>query len=278
MFLPKNLMTVRNCLTHVAILSRMPSPWKFRGFFSNRSEGSRYPFGQRRFKEQEMAKITLKAEKRGHISKGLYALRQSGQLPAVLYGPGFDTLSIQLPVKDTTKKLNGLSGSTLIHLSVEGKEYQVLLREVQRDSIRQDIVHVDFYAVPPDRIIKVRVPLEFTGISVAVRDFGGVLVHLVSDLTVECLPKDLVSKIKVDLGALMKIGDAIAIKDINLPAGINVHMDMHENVVTVTAQAAEEEPVVVAGAAATPDVEVIEKGKKLEEGEEEEKPKEKEKK
>lgn len=225
-----------------------------------------------------MAKVALKAEKRGHVSKGLFALRQSGLLPAVLYGPGFETMSIQLPVKEATKKLNGLSGSTLIHLDVEGKEYQVLLREVQRDSIRLDILHVDFYAVPPDRIIKVRVPLEFTGLSVAVRDFGGVLVHLVSDLTVECLPKDLVSKIKVDLGALMKIGDAIAIQDIALPAGIKVHMDMHENVIMVTAQAAEEEVAVVAGAATTTEVEVIEKGKKLEEGEEEEKPKEKEKK
>jgi large subunit ribosomal protein L25 len=225
-----------------------------------------------------MAKVTLKAEPREHVNKGLYALRQSGQLPAVLYGPGFETLSIQLPIKETTKKLNGLSGSTLIHLTVSGKEYQVLLREIQRDSIRLDILHVDFYAVPPDRVIRVKVPMEFTGISVAVRDFGGVLVHLVSDLIVECLPKDLISKIKVDLGALMKVGDAIAIKDIALPPGIKVHMDQNESVIMVSAQAAEEEVAVVAPTIASTEVEVIEKGKKLEEGEEEEKPKEKEKK
>jgi large subunit ribosomal protein L25 len=217
-----------------------------------------------------MKKLTLQAEKRTPPGKGLYALRQAGLLPAVVYGPGLETQAIQLNAKDATKMLNGMSGSTLLHLLLDGKEYQVLLREVQRDFIRLTILHADFYAVPPDRLIRVRIPLEFTGISAAVRDFGGVLVHVISDLDVECLPKDLVSMIKIDLGALMKVGDAIAIKDIDIPSGIKVLMDMHEHVVTVTAQAAEE--VVAAPAtvtAATGEVEVIEKGKKLEEGEEE---------
>jgi large subunit ribosomal protein L25 len=224
-----------------------------------------------------MKKITLQAEKRTQPGKGLFAMRQSGVIPAVLYGPGLETQSIQLQTKETTRLLNGISGSTLIHLVLDGKEYQVLLREVQRDSIRLDILHVDFYAVPPDRLIRVHVPLVFSGVSVAVRDFGGVLVHVISDLTVECLPKDLVNTIRVDLGALMKIGDAIAIKDIELPSGIKVLMDLHENVVTVTAQAAEEEVVAPVSAVATPEVEVIEKGKKLEEGEEAEEKEEKKK-
>jgi large subunit ribosomal protein L25 len=94
-------------------------------------------------------------------------------------------------------------------------------------------------------------------------------VPVVNDLEVECLPKDLVSAIAVDLAPLEKIGDSIAIKDISLPPGIRVLMDIEETVVTVTAQMAEEEVIAPVVTTVPTDVEVIEKGKKLEEGEEE---------
>jgi large subunit ribosomal protein L25 len=182
-----------------------------------------------------------------------------------------ESLSIELDEHTTTPILNRVTGSQLIQLTVGEKEFQVLLRDIQRNSLRRNIVHADFYAVPSDRVIRVRIPLEFTGMSVAVRDFGGVLIHLLGELDVECLPKDLVSEIHVDMGALNKVGDSIAIRDIALPAGIRVLMDMSESVITVTAQAAEEEVAPVAVVApVTAEVEVIEKGKKLEEGEEEE--------
>jgi large subunit ribosomal protein L25 len=220
--------------------------------------------------------IELTGAKRTNIGKGLYALRKAGKIPGVIYGPGIETLPVELDGREATRVLNGISGSTLIQLTVEKKEYAVLVRDIQRDSIRLDILHVDLYAVPTDRIIRVRVPLVFVGVSPAVRDFGGILVHVMTDLEVECLPKDLVGEIRVDISPLEKVGAAIAIKDIALPAGIKVLMDVNENVVTVTAMR-EEEVAVVAATTLTPaEVEVIEKGKKLEEGEEEEgeKPKE----
>jgi large subunit ribosomal protein L25 len=217
-----------------------------------------------------MNRLELLANVRSAVGKGLYALRTSGKIPAVLYGPGVKTIPLELEAKTAAQVLNGLTGSTLVHLMVDQKDFSVLLRDVQRDSIRRTILHVDFYAVPTDRAIRVRVPLQFTGESAAVRDFNGILVHAISDLEVECLPKDLVSGIAVDLTPLQKIGDSISIKDIGLPAGIRVLMDAEETVATVTAQMAEEEVAAPAVAAPTSEVEVIEKGKKLEEGEEEE--------
>jgi large subunit ribosomal protein L25 len=222
--------------------------------------------------------VHLKAAKRSSVGKGLFSLRKAGKIPGIIYGPGMDSMPIELNSLEATRILNGMTGSTLIQLNVEQKEYPVLLRDMQRDSIRRTILHVDFYAVPTDRSIRVRVPLVFTGESGAVRDLAGILVHLLSDLEVECLPKDLVNEITVDISSLEKIGDSIAIKEIALPPEIKVLMDMEENVITVTAQREEEvEPVVAAAAVPTSEVEVIEKGKKLEEGEEEEekeKPKE----
>jgi large subunit ribosomal protein L25 len=216
-----------------------------------------------------MSELELKAKVRSAIGKGLYALRTSGKIPAVLYGPGVDAVPIELEAKAATLMLNGLTGSTLIKLMVDQKAYSVLLRDIQRDSIRRTILHADFYAVPTDRAIRVRVPLHFTGVSAAVRDFSGILVPVLNDLEVECLPKDLVSGISVELAPLEKIGDSIAIKDLALPPGIHVLMDTNETVVTVTAQMAEEEVVAPVAAAVPGEVEVIEKGKKLEEGEEE---------
>ncbi len=216
-----------------------------------------------------MSAIELNAKVRSAIGKGLYALRTSGKIPAVLYGPGVDAVPIELETKAATQALNGLTGSTLVNLKVDQKAYSVLLRDIQRDSIRRTILHADFYAVPTDRAIRVRVPLHFTGVSAAVRDFSGILVPVLNDLEVECLPKDLVSDISVELAPLEKIGDSIAIKDLSLPQGIHVLMDVNETVVTVTAQMAEEEVVAPVAAAVPGEVEVIEKGKKLEEGEEE---------
>lgn len=217
-----------------------------------------------------MSDIKLQAKTRSAIGRGLYALRSSGKIPAVLYGPGVDATPIELEAKKTAQVLNSLTGSTLIRLNVEKKSYSVLLRDVQRDSISRTILHADFYAVPTDREIRVRVPLQITGESAAVRDFGGTLVHTLADLEVECLPKDLVSEITVDIEPLREIGDSIPIKDIVLPPGIRALADPEETIVTVTAQMAEEEVVVPEVAAVPGEVEVIEKGKKLEEGAEEE--------
>jgi large subunit ribosomal protein L25 len=217
-----------------------------------------------------MGEIKLQGKTRSTIGKGLFALRNSGKIPAVVYGPGIETIPIELETKIATQTLNGLTGSTLVQLEIEKKTYSVLLRDLQRDSVRRTILHADFYAVPTDRAIRVRVPLQFTGESAAVRDFSGILVHTLSDLEVECLPKDLVSGITVDLAPLEKIGDSISIKNVPLPSGIRVLMDPEETVVTVAAQMAEEEVIAPVAAAVPTEVEVIEKGKKLEEGEEEE--------
>ncbi|MGA2111992.1 MAG: 50S ribosomal protein L25 [Anaerolineales bacterium] len=207
-----------------------------------------------------MAKIELQAEKRTKVGGGLFSLRSNGKIPAVIYGPSTPSQPIQLEGRQAARIIDSLAGSDLISLKIDGKDHDVLLRDVQRDSIRRTILHVDFYEVPTDRLIRVRIRLEFVGSAPAVRDFGGVLVHLIDELEAECLPKDLVGHLQVDLNGLSHTGDSIAVKDVPLPPGIRLLMDPDEDVVTVTEQA-KEEVVEAAPAVVTPEVELVRKEK-----------------
>jgi len=215
---------------------------------------------RRRPEKDAMTKTELHAERRTKIGGGLYSLRSAGKIPAVIYGPSTPSLPIQLEAKQAGRIIDSLAGSDLISLMIDGKNHDVLLRDVQRDSIRRTIQHVDFYEVPTDRPIRVRIRLEFIGSAPAVRDFGGVLVHLIDELEAECLPKDLVGHLQVDLNGLSQIGDSIAVKDVPLPPGIRLLMGPEEDIVTVTEQA-KEEVVEAAPAPVTPEVELVRKEK-----------------
>jgi large subunit ribosomal protein L25 len=212
-----------------------------------------------------VASIQINAEPRTTIGKGMYALRTSGKIPAVIYGPAVPPTPIQIDAREATRLLSRVAGSQLVDVMLEGKAHSVLLREVQRDSIRRDILHVDFYEVPTDRVIRVRIPIEFVGVSPAVRDLSGVMVHLLDQIEVECLPKDLLSHIEVDVSVITEIGHSISVRDIHLPEAIRVLLSPEDSVATVMQQAAEEvvEPVVAAAVPIEP--EVIERGKKEEE-------------
>jgi len=220
-----------------------------------------------------MTTISLTARKRHVTGKQVGQLRRAGQLPGVLYGPGTEPLPIQLDAHEATRLIHRIQGTQLVDLQVDGKDYKVLVQELQRDSIKGNFLHVDFYAVDMARTIRVRVPLHLTGASYAVVSLSGVLVHGVTEIEIECLPADLPSGVGADLAVLREIGSAIHVKDLPLPPSIRVLTNPDELVARVTYQAKEEDlstPTTAAAAAA--EVEVIEKGKVEEEGEGEKKP------
>ncbi len=218
-----------------------------------------------------MATTSLTATKRTVVGKQVGQLRRAGQLPAVLYGPGTPPEPIQLNAKEATNSIRRIKGTQLVDLAVDGKEYKVLVQELQRDSIKGHYLHVDFYAVDMNRALRVRVPLHLTGDSYAVISLSGVLVHGVTEIEIECLPADLPTGVVADLGALKEIGSALHVKDLQLPAAVKVLINPDDLVARVTYQAKEED-LSTPSAAATAEVEVIEKGKVEEEGEGEKKP------
>jgi large subunit ribosomal protein L25 len=172
-----------------------------------------------------------------------------------------------------------LTSSSLVTIDLDGREYQSLVREKQRNYVKGNVIHVDFQVVSLTEKIRAHVGIELSGLSPAVKDLNAVLVTGLTELEVEALPQDLPQRITVDISGLVKIGDGVHVRDILLSDKVRVLDEPEEMIILATAAKEEVEEVVapeaevVAEEMAEP--EVIEKGKKEEEGEEGEEKKEK---
>ena len=215
-----------------------------------------------------MEKSIIEAVKREIKGKKVSTLRREGKLPGVIYGHHFETQSILMDLKSATKVLNTATSSSIVTIVIDGKEHAALVREKQRDYIRNQFIHVDFQAVSQTEKIRAKVGIVISGVAPAVKDFNGVVVEGLDAIEVEALPKDLPERFVVEISGLANIGDAIHVSNISVPEAVTVLTPADEMVVLITAPAAEEveEAPAVEGEAAEP--EVIEKGKKEEEGEE----------
>ena len=142
-----------------------------------------------------MAKSRQKIELRGNIRTvfggQVRALRNSGYVPAVLYGKGQEALSLQVPAKDFGRVFKEAGESTLVYVNVDGKVYPTIIHDVSKDPLTDGILHADFYKVRLDEKIKTNVPVVFVSESPAVKELGGIFIRNVNELEVEALPQDL---------------------------------------------------------------------------------------
>ena len=214
-----------------------------------------------------MSEIVLKATSRTVTGKQVKALRRAGQLPAVIYGHNVTPMPISLDFKETSYVLPSVSSSQLITVSVDDKPHVALVRERQVHPVTGYLVHIDFQEVSMTETLRVTVRLSFKGDAPAVKTYDGVLVFNLEDLDIECLPANLPNFIEVDLSSLKEIGDSLRVRDLVVPANIEVRTSEDETVVVVTAPTIEREGLAEAEAAAGEEPEVIEKGKKEEEAE-----------
>ncbi len=215
-----------------------------------------------------MDPISLTAEHRTAVRKGLGPLRRSGYLPAVMYGIDKTPVSLQLNSREASKVINRILGTVLIDLQLADGNHKTLLREVQRNFVTDEILHVDFFEVAMDRVMRVYIPVRLVGASPAVNTLGGVLVRGLSDIEIECLPNDLIQEVNVDLSVLKQIGDNIHVSDLQVPSTIKIITHPDEQIARATY--ASQEELAVEKPETTAEVEVVEKGKKEEEGEAEE--------
>lgn len=216
-----------------------------------------------------MEKQVITAEKRTVTGKQVGQLRRQGKLPGVIYGRHLEAIPLTMDIREATRILNSLTASSLVNLNVDGVEYSVLVREKQRDYIKDFYLHVDFLAVSLTEKLTAHVSIELTGESQAVKDLNAILVHEKDELEVECLPQDLPQRIVLDISTLLKIGDSLTVADVNLGDKVTILDNPTDKLVVVTAAKIEEEPVVEEVAVEEEvEAEVIEKGKKEEEGEE----------
>lgn len=212
-----------------------------------------------------MAKNIIEATKREVIGKKVGVLRREGKLPGVIYGHKFEAMPILMDSRTATKILNSATSSSIVNIVIDGKVHATLVREKQRDYIRNLYIHVDFQAVSQTEKIRAKVGIVFTGIAAAVKDFNGVVVEGLDAIEVEALPKDLPESFVIDITKLANIGDALHVSDIVVPDSVTVMDPADEMLVLITSPAAEEVEPVVAVEGEEVEPEVIEKGKKEEE-------------
>jgi len=217
--------------------------------------------------------LDVKTREEGVKPKSLVS---QGKVPGVVYGHGIKNQSIVLDAKQLIKAYDEAGESSLIDLKIDdAKPIKVMIKEVQREPLHDQMIHVDFRKVRMDQKIKAEVDLEFVGEAPAVKELGGTLVKNFGYLEIECLPNDLISEIKVDLSKLATFEDSIRIKDLPIPEGVKVMQDAERTIAIVQPPMTEEE---IAALEKAPEeevekVEVEAKGKEeaAEEGAEEKK-------
>lgn len=212
--------------------------------------------------------LDLKVDKRDIVRKGgLKALREQGILPAVVYGKDFETKPVNLDAKKFNKILRDLGENVLLNLEVDGETHPALIREVQRDPIRNEVIHVDLNIVSMTEEIEFEVPIVLVG-EPAGASLGGVLQHQLRELKAKALPKNMIDTVEVDVSDL-QIGDTVLVKDLTIDKDITILDDPEEMIATLLAPEEEEKEEVEEEIEEMEEPEVIEKGKTEEEEEEE---------
>jgi len=192
-----------------------------------------------------MQQIELRAENRELLGKRTKRLRTSGIIPAVLYGPKTNSLTLQIPERELHLALAVAGTNRLIRLWLDEAEEPrvVLIRDIQRDSITHSLLHVDFYEVVMTEKITAQIPITIVGESPAVAKKGGLLVRGLDSLDVHCLPSQLEEAIEVDISVLEDVDQAILVKDLDVGEGIDILSNPDEvvaQVLTVREEVVEE--------------------------------------
>lgn len=191
-------------------------------------------------------------------------LRKEGFIPAVFYGRKEKSTPIALKEREFSSVWKKAGETSIVTLEAPGKTLTVLIHDVAVDPVRGTPIHADFYVVEADQALEVAVPLEFVGVSPAVKDLGGTLVKALHEVTVEALPANLPHSIEVDIASLSTLESQLHVSDIKLPSGVKMVTDADEVVAAIAV--AKEEPVEPVAFDANAIELSVEKGKKEEEG------------
>ena len=182
-----------------------------------------------------MEDLTIQATKRDILGKKTRFLRRQGITPTHLFGHGLESLHLQCDTAEL-KRIIAQAGTTrLIALEIDADKQprSVFIREIQRDEIKEQLLHVDFYQVRKSEKIKSDIPIVLVGEAPAMQLKGRMLTHTLTNLSIECLPDKLPPQIEVDLSPLEEIEQAIYVRDITLSPDITVFTDPDQMVVKV---------------------------------------------
>lgn len=193
-------------------------------------------------KNNHMETVNLHATIRQQVGNKINRLRMSGQLPAVIYGHGQESRSISIDAKEFKKAFRTAGSSTLVDLVIDDeKPVKTLIQQPQFHYLTSLPIHADFYAVKMDEEIETTVPINFIGVSPAVEELEGNFIANKNELTVRCLPANLIPEVEIDISVLKTFDDQIRVSDLKLPSTIEVMHDPEESIALVAAPITAEE-------------------------------------
>lgn len=189
----------------------------------------------------------LKAEPRSVLGRKVKKLRQQGKLPANIFGKKIKSQSVSVDYPEFSRLFRKVGETALIDLKIEKEEKPrpVLITNLTRHPVTGNYLHADFHQVDLTEKVTASIPLKIVGEAPAVKDKAAVLVTVLSEIEVKALPADLPDHFEVEIGGLNEFGDSILIKDLKIPAGVELLAGSEETVVTVQEpkQEVEEKPV-----------------------------------
>ncbi len=182
-----------------------------------------------------MEDLKLKATHRIVLRKKARFLRRQGITPTHLYGHNVKSAALQCDTSELQNLLAHAGKTRLVNLEVDGEKAKIIfVREIQRDVITRELLHVDFYQVKRTEKIAFDVPIVLVGEAPALKFKGRMLVHGINSLSVECLPANVPPQIDIDITRLEEVDQAINVKDIVLDPEIMVHADPEQLVVKIS--------------------------------------------
>ena len=168
-----------------------------------------------------MSQVVFQARDRANKgSAEARKLRRLGRIPGIIYGRKGGAVAIDLDAKDFMNGIKGISESTIVKVDVGGQVHEAFVKATQRNITDGAILHVDFYEIEGNTLLRARVSLHIHGNPVGVRE-GGILETPLRDIEVECLPKDLPERLDVDIAPL-KANQAIHVRDLVLNSGVKL--------------------------------------------------------
>lgn len=224
-------------------------------------------------------KITLKLGLRDQRGKKAARLRAQGFVPGVVYGHGFDPLTVQAEYNVMEKAVREAGKHSAVHLTIDGKNKIALIKDVERDPVKARIQHVSFHAVKANEVVHAEVPIRLVGEGESVAEKAGLIVlQAIESVEIKAKPAELPDVLEVSIAELAGTEDKITLGDISLPAGVeyaDAEIDLGLVVANVYEPAALEAANEAAAGDATEDTEVeSENGDEAEAAEADEEPKE----
>lgn len=197
-----------------------------------------------------METVELAGNLRTKTGKGAAKqFRRNGLIPGTVYG-NKENLLITIDNKNLFRLLKKAQTNAILNLKIENnKNRNVVIKEMQKDIITRDILHVDLLEISMKKKLKIAVPIEETGTAIGTK-MGGVLTYLVRDIKVECLPENIPQTIKVDVTGL-DIGHSLHIRNITIPDGVTVLDNPDDTVCVLKIVEAEKSKEAEEGAAET---------------------------